>query len=179
VSGRGGSGSFVWQRPHRWVGMPSGKDGHHPGWKPLQGSANDRIPGWAPSPCRLPGPVTRYGRCGIRRGFSPAVYRLPRLKHPLPSARKYVRGEVCGRVLGASSWGLILSSWFLCVPSSWVCIVLSWRAVLSSWNLTLVLMRAGRSMHAGQGVQGNTRGQILILSPLVTFSPTSPLGQQP
>jgi hypothetical protein len=41
------------------------------------------------------------------------------------------------------------------------------------------LMRAGRSVHAGQGVQGNTRGQILILSPLVTFSPTSPLGQQP
>jgi hypothetical protein len=27
-------------------------------------------------------------------------------------------------------------------------------------------------------VQGNTRGQILILSPLVTFSPTSPLGQR-
>ena len=27
----------------------------------MQGSANDRIPGWAPSPCRLPGPVLRYG----------------------------------------------------------------------------------------------------------------------
>jgi hypothetical protein len=37
--------------------MPSGKTGHHPGWKPLQGSASDRTPGWAPSPCRLPGPV--------------------------------------------------------------------------------------------------------------------------
>ena len=55
----------------------------------------------------------------------------------------------------------------------------SWGIILSSWNLTLVLMRAGRSVHAGQGVQGNTRGQNLILSPLVTFSPTSPLGQQP
>eukprot|EP00964_Phaeocystis_antarctica_P110296 scaffold74668_cov73-Phaeocystis_antarctica.AAC.2 len=41
--------------------MPSGKNAHHPGWKPLQGSASDRIPGWAPSPCWLPGPVLRYG----------------------------------------------------------------------------------------------------------------------
>ena len=41
--------------------MPSGKIGHHPGWKPLQGSASDHVPGWAPSPCRLPGPVLRYG----------------------------------------------------------------------------------------------------------------------
>eukprot|EP00964_Phaeocystis_antarctica_P105121 scaffold70197_cov59-Phaeocystis_antarctica.AAC.1 len=39
------------------LGMPSGKNEHHPGWKPLQGSASDRIPGWAPSPCRLPGPI--------------------------------------------------------------------------------------------------------------------------
>ena len=37
--------------------MPSGKNAYHPGWKPLQGSASDRIPGWAPSPCRLPGPI--------------------------------------------------------------------------------------------------------------------------
>ena len=43
------------------LGMPSGKDAHHPGWKPLQGSASNRIPGWDPSPCRLPGPVPRYG----------------------------------------------------------------------------------------------------------------------
>ena len=43
------------------LGMPSGKIGHHPGWKPLQGSASDHVPGWAPSPCRLPGPVLRYG----------------------------------------------------------------------------------------------------------------------
>ena len=38
------------------------------------------------------------------------------------------------------------------------------------WGMQL--MRAGRSVHVGQGVQGNTRGQILILSPLVTLSPT-------
>jgi hypothetical protein len=55
-------------RPHRWVftgyaiGEERRKNGHHPGWKPLiAGIRSDRIPGWAPSPCRLPGPVTRYG----------------------------------------------------------------------------------------------------------------------
>ena len=74
--------------------------------------------------------------------------------------------QVCGgRVLGASSRGLILSSSIVlvlgCASSSWVCIVLFLGdcAVLSSWNLngnlTLVLMRAGWSVHAGQGVQGN------------------------
>ena len=37
MSGRGGSGSFGSGRIA--LGMPSGKVGHHPGWKPLQGSA--------------------------------------------------------------------------------------------------------------------------------------------
>ena len=50
------------QRPHRWVchrGRTNITLGW-PGWKPLQGSANDRIPGWAPSPCRyVPAPRTR------------------------------------------------------------------------------------------------------------------------
>ena len=47
--------------------------------------------GWAPSPCRLPGPVTRYVQVSV--GFSP-----PRLQRapPVPSARKCVRGRVCG-----------------------------------------------------------------------------------
>jgi hypothetical protein len=56
VSGRRGSGSFG---SGRTAGYAIGED--HPGWKPLQGSASDHVPGWAPSPCRLPGPVTRYG----------------------------------------------------------------------------------------------------------------------
>eukprot|EP00964_Phaeocystis_antarctica_P094496 scaffold61213_cov79-Phaeocystis_antarctica.AAC.3 len=65
--------------------MPSGKNAHHPGWKPLQGSASDRIPGWAPSPYRLPGPVQGYVQVSV--GFSP-----PRPQQaPLPSARK-----ICG-----------------------------------------------------------------------------------
>eukprot|EP00964_Phaeocystis_antarctica_P104869 scaffold69948_cov33-Phaeocystis_antarctica.AAC.1 len=65
--------------------MPSGKIAHHPGWRPLQGSASDRIPGWAPSPCRLPGPVLRY----------PMVRSSARIftgsagdSGPIPSARK-------------------------------------------------------------------------------------------
>ena len=52
--------------------MPSGKVAHHPGWKPLQGSASDHVPGWAPSPCRLPGPVPRYETC-LRRVFTAAT----------------------------------------------------------------------------------------------------------
>eukprot|EP00964_Phaeocystis_antarctica_P068892 scaffold41763_cov34-Phaeocystis_antarctica.AAC.3 len=27
------------------LGMPSGKIAHHPGWRPLQGSASDHVPG--------------------------------------------------------------------------------------------------------------------------------------
>ena len=54
------------------LGMPSGKNEHHPGWKPLQGSASDHVPGWAPSPCRLPGPVPGYETC-LRRGFTAAT----------------------------------------------------------------------------------------------------------
>ena len=54
------------------LGMPSGKIAHHPGWKPLQGSANDHVPGWTPSPCRLPGPVPGYETC-LRRVFTAAT----------------------------------------------------------------------------------------------------------
>ena len=81
--------------------MPSGKNAHHPGWKPLQGSANDRIPGWAPSPCRLPGPVPRYVQV-----YPSGFHRRDRNKHPLPSARKGVRGKACGAVLGSERLGV-------------------------------------------------------------------------
>ena len=69
------------------LGMPSGKYAHHPGWKPLQGSASDRIPGWAPSPCRLPGPVPR-GTCKSPSGF----HRRDRNnEHPSRAPEKVVR----------------------------------------------------------------------------------------
>jgi hypothetical protein len=85
------------------LGMPSGKAGQHPGWKPLQGSADDHVPGWAPSPCRLPGPVTRYLQVSV--GFSP-----PRPQRAPPSERQkmcagnYVKGRVCG---ASSQTGLL------------------------------------------------------------------------
>ena len=61
MSGRGGiAGVLAAAAP---LGMPSGKDGHHPGWKPLQGSAatvsQAGLQARAGSP--EPGPVTRYG----------------------------------------------------------------------------------------------------------------------
>ena len=70
MSGRTSSGSLG--RAAAPLGMPSGKVAHHPGWKPLQGSASDHVPGWAPSPCRLPGPVPRYETC-LRRVFTAAT----------------------------------------------------------------------------------------------------------
>eukprot|EP00964_Phaeocystis_antarctica_P000880 scaffold494_cov22-Phaeocystis_antarctica.AAC.1 len=36
--------------------MPSGKIAHHPGWKPLQGSADDHVPGWLQARAGSPDP---------------------------------------------------------------------------------------------------------------------------
>ena len=63
------------------LGMPSGKNEHHPGWKPLQGSASDRIPSWAPSPCRLPGPVPTIG----------TVVHTTVMLYPLPQTTSLMR----------------------------------------------------------------------------------------
>eukprot|EP00964_Phaeocystis_antarctica_P116070 scaffold80036_cov61-Phaeocystis_antarctica.AAC.2 len=38
------------------LGMPSGKIAHHPGWKPLQGSADDHVPGWLQARAGSPDP---------------------------------------------------------------------------------------------------------------------------
>jgi len=70
------------------LGMPSGKIEHHPGWKPLQGSASDHVPGWAPSPCRLPGPIPGYETC-LRRFFTTAT--VCHLASPISLLRS--RGE--------------------------------------------------------------------------------------
>ena len=95
------------------LGMPSGKNEHHPGWKPLQGSANDRIPGWAPSPCRLPGPVPRYGAV-----FGTDFHRrCPRLK-PRSERQIGVRGKVCGAVWFRSSGRRFLESLHECLSSA-------------------------------------------------------------
>ena len=75
--------------------MPSGKVGHHPGWKPLQGSASDHVPGWAPSPCRLPGPVPRYETC-LRRVFTAAT---------VSSTPSRAPEKVCGARCAGQFWG--------------------------------------------------------------------------
>ena len=38
-----------------------GEDRTSPWLEAIGGIRGDHVPGWAPSPCRLPGPVTRYG----------------------------------------------------------------------------------------------------------------------
>ena len=69
------------QRPHRWLGMPSGKVEHHPGLKPLQGSAATMSQAGLQARARLPGPVTRYVQVSV--GFSP-----PRPQRAPPSERQ-------------------------------------------------------------------------------------------
>jgi hypothetical protein len=58
VSGRRGSGSFG---SGRTAGYAIGEDRTSPWLEAIAGIRSDHVPGWAPSPCRLPGPVTRYG----------------------------------------------------------------------------------------------------------------------
>ena len=92
--------------------MPSGKDGHHPGWKPLQGSASDHVPGWAPSPRRLPGPVPRYVQVSV--GFSP-----PRPSQaPPPERQKRCAGQGVRGSSGVRASGRqFLKSYYECL--SW------------------------------------------------------------
>ena len=79
MSGRGGSGSFG---SGRTAGYAIGEERTSPWLEAIAGIRSDRIPGWAPSPCRLPGPVTRYVQVSV--GFSP-----PRLQRAPPSERQY------------------------------------------------------------------------------------------
>ena len=111
MSGRGGSGSFGSGRTAGYAAI--GEAGHHPGWKPLQGSANDHVPGWAPSPCRLPGPVTRYETC-LRRVLTAATVSSTPFRAPEKVCGARCAGEFSGQVLGVP---------FL-VLGSWVCLVL-------------------------------------------------------
>jgi len=81
------------------LGMPSGKVGHHPGWKPLQGSAATMSQAGLQARAGSPDPLR--GTCKSPSGS----HRRDCNEHPLPSARKCVRGGVCGRVLGAEKAG--------------------------------------------------------------------------
>ena len=71
------------------LGMPSGKVGHHPGWKPLQGSAATMSQAGLQARAGSPDPLR--GTCKSPSGF----HRRDCNEHPLPSASKCVRGRVC------------------------------------------------------------------------------------
>ena len=118
------------------LGMPSGKNAHHPGWKPLQGSASNRVPGWAPSPCRLPGPDPRYETC-LRRGFTAATVSSTPSRAPENvvrvnpfQARKCVRGKVCRAVGVRASGRQFLKSYYECLPSAIGMCTCVWACVL-------------------------------------------------
>ena len=63
------------------LGMPSGKTGHHPGWKPLQGSA--AIMSQARLHARAGSPDPSEGTCKPPSGF----HRRDCNEHPPPSAK--------------------------------------------------------------------------------------------
>ena len=63
------------------LGMPSGKIGHHPGWKPLQGSA--AIMSQARLHARAGSPDPSEGTCKPPSGF----HRRDCNEHPPPSAK--------------------------------------------------------------------------------------------
>ena len=75
MSGRRGSGSFG---SGRTAGYAIGEGRTSPWLEAIAGIRGDHVPGWAPSPCRLPGPVTRYGADGRDRRARAALRRAIR-----------------------------------------------------------------------------------------------------
>ena len=71
----------------------------------LQESASDRIPDWASSPCRLPGPVTRCETC-LRRALTAATVSSTPFRAPKVCAGQSVPGGGRRGCLGDSGqWG--------------------------------------------------------------------------
>ena len=139
-SGRRGSGSFG---SGRTAGYAIGEGRTSPWLEAIAGIRQRPCPRLGSKP--VPAPRTRHEV----RDMSPSgSHRRDRLKHPLPSASKCVRGERCagefsGQVLGVS---------FL-VLGSCVCLVLSWvlSSFLGSW------CAVGRQ---GKDVRGNASGHL-------------------
>ena len=120
MSGRGGSGNFGSGRTHRraragrptvdrplagWVGMPSGTDITLAGSHCRDPPAIVSQAGWAPSPCRLPGPVTRYVQVFV--GLFTYLVFTAATATSTPSERQ----KMCaGRGVRASSRGKFLGS---------------------------------------------------------------------
>jgi hypothetical protein len=111
VSGREVAGVLAAAAP---LGMPSGKIGHHPGWKPLQGSTAIMSQAGLQARAGSPDPLRGTVCASLRRVFTD---RRNCNEHPLPSASKCVQGRVCGafpkRVCWFFDWGNICESWFL------------------------------------------------------------------
>jgi hypothetical protein len=144
------------------LGMPSGKTGHHPGWKPLQGSASDRTPGWAPSPCRLPGPV----KGGV---FSePSCFLFTNVpSSPHTSSHMFGHHPATVRLAGRKGHARFVSSEALAELSAVAhtavelhgcCARVSLAAALLSQHVDCVTTRAG-----SPGTESRSRARSLIL----------------
>jgi hypothetical protein len=112
-SGRRGSGSFG---SGRTAGCAIGEGRTSPWLEAIAGIRQRPYPRLGSKP--VPAPRTRYEvRCGLRRGFSPAVYRDS--STPFPSASKYVRGSVCAGQSESGSLGVNTSGFgylVFCAP---------------------------------------------------------------
>ena len=98
VSGRRGSGSFG---SDRTAGYAIGEGRTSPWLEAIAGIRERPYPRLGSKP--VPAPRTRSGV----RDMSPSgFHRRDRLKHPLPSARKGVRGKVCGAIWGSERLGV-------------------------------------------------------------------------
>jgi len=161
MSGRGGSGNFGSGRTHRraragrptvdrplagWVGMPSGTDITLAGSHCRDPPAIVSQAGWAPSPCRLPGPVTRYVQVYPSVGFS-----SPRSQQastpPPPSERQK-------RCAGQSVRGYFPSGSLRLGGNIWESYFLGTLGIQFSGIFGIVPVHAGQSVRAGQSVQG-------------------------
>ena len=97
MSGRTGSGSFG---SGRTAGYAIGEERTSPWLEAIAGIRERSYPRLGSKP--VPAPRTRSEvRASLSVGF--LRYRRDRNKHPLPSARKGVRGKVCGVMLGGSN----------------------------------------------------------------------------
>ena len=144
MSGRRGSGSFG---SGRTAGYAIGEDRTSPWLEAIAGIRSDHVPGWAPSPCRLPGPVTRYVQVSV--GFSP-----PRLQRAPPSERQ----KMCAGqgVRGFFPSGSAVSSIgaIFGILGSWESWESSSRESSSRESCRVTRVHAGHSVRAGQSVQG-------------------------
>ena len=121
-------------------------------------SASDHVPGWAPSPCRLPGPVPRYVQVSV--GFSP-----PRLQQaPPPERQKRCAGQGVRGSSGVRASGrLFLKSYYGYLSSARHVHVHGHTYVAESWGAGAFQTQSWFFLQSwGEGVRGSVCTGVLV-----------------